>query len=192
MEFAVIGHCAGVVDLPVSLLMVCHARRLECVKSIDSTVSVHLCLRFSFSLQNRSFAAMPLSSLVCASVWEHRLSREHRLCVHHGGSSFWRRPAARVVGAVQVGGAGVWETSSCHVYLLREAYPVCFRKFHLLTSFPCCDILRRPDSGWWYCSSAQSRKCMAPLDHIRVLHMRVLVEAYSARKSPSAFELLYA
>ena len=69
MEFAVIGHCAGVVDLPVSLLMVCHARRLECVKSIYSTVSVHLCLRFSFSLQNRSFAAMPLSSLVCASVW---------------------------------------------------------------------------------------------------------------------------
>ena len=48
MEFAVMGHCAGAVDLPVSLFRVCHPRRLECVKSIDSTVSIHRCLRFSF------------------------------------------------------------------------------------------------------------------------------------------------
>ena len=37
----------SVVLLPVSLFMVCHALRLECVKSIDSTTSVHLALRTS-------------------------------------------------------------------------------------------------------------------------------------------------
>ena len=39
-----------VVLLPVSLFMVCHALRLECVKSTDSTTSVHLALRTSSSL----------------------------------------------------------------------------------------------------------------------------------------------
>ena len=70
MEFAVMGHCAGVVDLPVSLFRVCHPHRLECVKTIDSSVSVHHSLRFSFNLRNRSSAALSLSSPVCASVWE--------------------------------------------------------------------------------------------------------------------------
>ena len=36
------GHGFGFVFWPVSLLMVCHTRRLEWVKSIDSTVSVYL------------------------------------------------------------------------------------------------------------------------------------------------------
>ena len=35
------------VDIPVSLFSVCHALGLECVKSIDDTVSFHLCRRFS-------------------------------------------------------------------------------------------------------------------------------------------------
>ncbi|KAI4820630.1 hypothetical protein KUCAC02_028602 [Chaenocephalus aceratus] len=45
MAFAVTGQLWGVVFLPVSWLMVCHALRLEWVKSIDSTTSVHLALR---------------------------------------------------------------------------------------------------------------------------------------------------
>ena len=48
MELAVTGHFPVCnVDLPVSLFRVCHALRLECVKSIDDTVSFHLCRRFS-------------------------------------------------------------------------------------------------------------------------------------------------
>ena len=35
------------VELPVSLFSVCHALRLECVKSIDDTVPFRLCRRFS-------------------------------------------------------------------------------------------------------------------------------------------------
>ncbi|KAI9523059.1 hypothetical protein NQZ68_031919 [Dissostichus eleginoides] len=45
MASAVTGHLGGVVFLPVNWLMVCHALRLEWVKSIDSTTSVHLVLR---------------------------------------------------------------------------------------------------------------------------------------------------
>ncbi|KAI9529551.1 hypothetical protein NQZ68_011261 [Dissostichus eleginoides] len=45
MASAVTGHLGGVVFLPVSWLMVCHSLRLEWVKSIDSTTSVHLVLR---------------------------------------------------------------------------------------------------------------------------------------------------
>ena len=41
---------------------------LECVKSIDSTVSVHRCLCFSFSLQSRLLAALSLSMLASASA----------------------------------------------------------------------------------------------------------------------------
>ncbi|KAK0154369.1 Sulfotransferase family cytosolic 2B member 1 [Merluccius polli] len=45
MAFAVTGHLGGVMLLPESWFMVCHALRLEWVKSIDSTTSVHLALR---------------------------------------------------------------------------------------------------------------------------------------------------
>ena len=44
MKFAVIGHLEHVDVLPVNWFIVCHALRLECVKSIDSTISIHLCL----------------------------------------------------------------------------------------------------------------------------------------------------
>ena len=53
---------------PFSLLMVCHARRLEWVKSIDSTVSVHLSLRLLSSLAKSSVTADTLSALDVASV----------------------------------------------------------------------------------------------------------------------------
>ena len=44
---AVTGHLECVALLPVSLFMVFHALRLECVKSTYSTTSVHLALRTS-------------------------------------------------------------------------------------------------------------------------------------------------
>ena len=44
MPFAVTWHLECVVLLHVSLFMVCHALRLECVKSTDATTSVHLAL----------------------------------------------------------------------------------------------------------------------------------------------------
>ena len=50
MASAVTGQLGGFVHLPVSRLMVCHAFRLEWVKSIDSTTSVHLSLRVVSSL----------------------------------------------------------------------------------------------------------------------------------------------
>ena len=74
MESAVMGHGFGFVVWPVSLLMVCHARRLEWVKSIDSTVSVHLSLRLVLSHVMSSVAALALSALVLASLWACRSS----------------------------------------------------------------------------------------------------------------------
>ena len=44
MVLAVMGYGVVLEAWPVSLLMDCHARRMEWVKSIDSTVSVHLSL----------------------------------------------------------------------------------------------------------------------------------------------------
>ena len=64
MESAVMGHTDSLLARPVSLLMVCHARRLEWVKSIDSTVSVHLALRLLSSLAKRSVAADTLPHLM--------------------------------------------------------------------------------------------------------------------------------
>ena len=96
MEFAVMGHCAGAVDLPVSLFRVCHPRRLECVKSIDSIVAyvsrltcrigrllLCPCLRWFVLLNGRE-----------VDVHIRHPSRERRLCVHRGGCCSWRRPAA--------------------------------------------------------------------------------------------------
>ena len=66
IAFAVTGHLECVVLLPVSLFMVCHALRLECVKSTDSTTSVHLALRTSSSLCSSAVAVVSMSSLVVA------------------------------------------------------------------------------------------------------------------------------
>ena len=66
IAFAVTGHLECAVLLPVSLFMVCHALRLECVKSTDSTTSVHLALRTSSSLWSSAVAVVSMSSLVVA------------------------------------------------------------------------------------------------------------------------------
>ena len=68
MELAVIGHYVRVVDLPISLLMVYQAQWLKCVKSMDSTVSVHLSLRLSLNLEKRLFITLPFALLVSASL----------------------------------------------------------------------------------------------------------------------------
>ena len=74
MEPAVMGHTNNSLSRPVSLLMVCHARWLELVKSINSTISVLLSLRLLSSLVKRSVAADTLSALDIASVWAHSRS----------------------------------------------------------------------------------------------------------------------
>ena len=66
ISFALTGHLECVVLLPVSLFVVCHAVRLECVKSTDSTTTVHLALRTSFSLWSSAVAVVSMSSLVVA------------------------------------------------------------------------------------------------------------------------------
>jgi len=65
-------HLGGVVFLPVSWLMVCHALRLEWVKSIDLTTSVHLVLRVTSSLWSSAVAVTSTSSLEPALWWSHR------------------------------------------------------------------------------------------------------------------------
>ena len=50
----------------VSLFMVYHALRLECVKFTDSTTSVHLALRNSSSLWSSAVAVVSMSFLVVA------------------------------------------------------------------------------------------------------------------------------
>ena len=82
MESAVIRHTDSLLARLVSLLMVCHARRLEWVKSIDSTVSVHLALRLLSSLAKRSVAADTLSVLDVACVCAH--SRSSHWLTQHG------------------------------------------------------------------------------------------------------------
>ena len=79
---AVTGHLECVVILPVSFFMVCHALRLECVKSTDSTTSVHLALRTSSSLWSSVVAVVSMSSLVVA-CWCSR-SRWLQLSSHPG------------------------------------------------------------------------------------------------------------
>ena len=66
IAFAVTGHLEYVVLLPVSLCMVCHALRLECVKSTGSTTSVHLALRTSSNFWSSAVAVVSMSSLVVA------------------------------------------------------------------------------------------------------------------------------
>lgn len=69
MDFAVLGHFAGGVDLQVSLFGIYHTRRLECVESIESTCSVNLCLWFLFSLLMSSSAALSLPQVFSAYAW---------------------------------------------------------------------------------------------------------------------------
>ena len=66
IAFAVTGHLECVVLLPVGFYMVCHALRLECVKSTYSTTAVHLALRTSSSLWSSAVAVVSMSSLVVA------------------------------------------------------------------------------------------------------------------------------
>lgn len=54
--FAVTGHLVGVVFLPVSWFINCHALRLEWEKSVASTNSVHFALYFASSLSSNAVA----------------------------------------------------------------------------------------------------------------------------------------
>ena len=74
MESAVMGHGFGFVVWPVSLLMVYHAHQLEWVKSIDSTVLIHLSLYLVLGSVMSSVAALALSALVLALLWACRSS----------------------------------------------------------------------------------------------------------------------
>ena len=76
MEFAVIGHLERNDVFPVNLLIVFHALRLECVKSIDPTVSVHLCLLNSSNLCSMAVADDSTCSLDVAH-WCCRRSSLH-------------------------------------------------------------------------------------------------------------------
>ena len=66
IAFALTGHLECFVLLPVSLFMACHALRLECVTSTDSTTSVHLALRTSSNFWSSAVAVVSMSSLVVA------------------------------------------------------------------------------------------------------------------------------
>ena len=144
IEFVVIGYCIEVVDLPVTLLMVCQARRLECIKVMDSTVSVHLSLHLSLSLVKRLFAASSLTSLVSASLlmcsrsYIHHPSMECSLCIRLEVYFSWRQLAAScstICRHVQVGGEWKWEASSSIVGILCELFPVCFLEVSPLDTF---------------------------------------------------------
>ena len=50
--------------------MVCHALRLECVKSTDFTTSAHLALRTSSTLWSSAVAVVSMSSVVVACCRE--------------------------------------------------------------------------------------------------------------------------
>ena len=64
VAFAVTGQIECVVLLPVSLFIVCHALRLEYVKSTNSTTSAHLALHTSSSLWSSAVVCVSMSSLV--------------------------------------------------------------------------------------------------------------------------------
>ena len=69
IAFAVTGHLECIVLLPVSLFMVCQALRLECVKSTDSTTSVHLALRTLSSVWSSAVAVVSMSP--CTDAVKH-------------------------------------------------------------------------------------------------------------------------
>jgi len=59
MKFAETGHRRGErPDLPVSLLIVLHALRLECEKSMELTASSHRSCFFCYSRESRDEAAL--------------------------------------------------------------------------------------------------------------------------------------
>ena len=82
IAFSVTGHLECVVFVPVNLFMVCHALRLECVTSTDSTTSVHLSLRTSFNFWSSAVAVVLMSSLVVACWCSRR--RSLQLSSHPG------------------------------------------------------------------------------------------------------------
>ena len=144
MTFALTGHLECVVLLPVSLFMVFHALRLECVKSTGSTTSVHLALRTSSSLWSSDVALVSMSSLVVA-CW---CSRKRWLpLLSHPGMQCLLKPrgmflfAAHSMLQYPVCVASV--SSACGfgrpVLLSVSAVnksQLAFRKFHLLTGLP--------------------------------------------------------
>ena len=96
MEFAVIGHFIGVVDLPLSLLMVFQARRLKFV--IDGfhglcPFSLHLSLSLVKRLFTKSSFALHLCGCVIGFHIQHH-SMECSLCIHLKVRFSWQKLAA--------------------------------------------------------------------------------------------------
>ena len=81
MASAVIGHHVGLVTWPVSLLMVCHARQLEWVKSIDLVISVHLSFPFSVQSGQEIGRSSGLLHVDFVSLCKHK-SASHLLSQH--------------------------------------------------------------------------------------------------------------
>ena len=76
-------------DLPVSLLMVLHALRLECEKSMELTASCHRSCFFCPSRVSRDEAALSESVPLCG--FEEKAIEGLELFVQHGASCFLRQ-----------------------------------------------------------------------------------------------------
>ena len=148
------GHGFGFVVWPVSLLMVCHTRQLEWVKSIDSTVSVHLSLRLVLSRVMNSVAALVVSALVLTLLWACRSS--FSLFVPAGNIVLMDSPrdvflggvgkhrAVGHIGIIDVGGGKHWQGFGCGVGAVCEFRPVSLAKVPPPDRFPLC----RLDEQW--------------------------------------------
>ena len=151
MAFAVIGHGLGFDAWPVSLLMVCHTQRLEWVKSIVSTVAVHLSLSLClvFSLVIRSVAVLAVSTLVLALLGARKKSSHSS---SQEGTWFFRTLHGMCFLAASVSilqyalcassmseALGTGRLSAAVLVLLTNSGQLTLRKFHVQTDFPFVD-----------------------------------------------------
>ena len=148
MTSAVIGQGVGLIAWPISLLIVCHTHQLEWVKSIDSTVSVHLsCLWCSAGSGGQwQCGSLNVASCFVVGAYEfftHLIPAGDIVLsdipqdVFLGGVR--QHFAVCFICVIDVGGVGAGRASAAILMTLPKSTQLVMRNFHLRTDFPSVD-----------------------------------------------------
>ena len=176
------GHCPGVVDLPVW-----HSRRLQSL-SIVASIS-RLACRVDHLLLCPCLRWFVLLHKCEVSLHIHHPSRECRLCICRVGCSYWRQPAASCSTSRRhhsgCCSTGVGRPAAALFTSVVKPAQIALRKFHLSASLPCTGWTRDgmvmsdgrwcdwgnmsrmciTGSGWLLCHFANSRSGLMVLFH---------------------------
>lgn len=157
MMSTVTGHLVVVGFLPDSWLMVCHALRLDWVKSIDSMTFIHLALRVASSFSRSAVAVTSTSTLEMGMqadcytlhpslgcIFRCSLGDGFLCCLQH-------HPTVGCVSMSEV--SGFRRLADGLSVSVVSACRLASQEFHLLTGFPttsCTSDGIRMRIGWWY------------------------------------------